>query len=57
MIKTIAGVSVGIIAISFAAIFIRLCDDVPSLMIATYRLTLSSIVLLCIAKVRGIRFN
>ena len=57
MIKTIAGVSVGIIAISFAAIFIRLCDDVPSLMIATYRLTLSSIVLLCIAKGRGIRFG
>jgi drug/metabolite transporter (DMT)-like permease len=57
LIKTIAGVSVGIIAISFAAIFIRLCDEVPSLMIATYRLTLSSIVLLCIAKVRGIRFS
>ena len=57
MIKTIAGVSVGIIAISFAAIFIRLCDDVPSLMIATYRLTLSSIVLLCIARARGIRFG
>jgi drug/metabolite transporter (DMT)-like permease len=57
LIKTIAGVSVGIVAISFAAIFIRLCDDVPSLMIATYRLTLSSIVLLCIAKVKGIRFS
>lgn len=57
MIKTIAGVSVGIVAISFAAIFIRLCDDVPSLMIATYRLTLSSIVLLCIAKARGIRLS
>jgi drug/metabolite transporter (DMT)-like permease len=57
LIKTIAGVSVGIVAISFAAIFIRLCDDVPSLMIATYRLTLSSIVLLCIVKVRGIRFS
>jgi len=57
LIKTIAGVSVGIIAISFAAIFIRLCDDVPSLMIATYRLTLSSIILLCIAKGRGIPFT
>jgi drug/metabolite transporter (DMT)-like permease len=57
LIKTIAGVSVGIVAISFAAIFIKFCDDVPSLMIATYRLTLSSIVLLSIAKVRGIRFS
>ena len=51
-----AGVSIGVIAISFAAIFIKFCDDVPSLMIATYRLSISSIVLLTIAKGRGIRF-
>jgi drug/metabolite transporter (DMT)-like permease len=48
--------SVGIVAISFASIFIKFCDDVPSLMIATYRLAISSIVLLTIAKGRGIRF-
>jgi len=49
--------SVGIIAISFASIFIKFCDDVPSIMIATYRLTISSIILLTIAKGRGIRFT
>ena len=56
MLKIFAGVSIGVIAISFAAIFIKFCDDVPSLMIATYRLSISSIVLLTIAKGRGIRF-
>jgi len=57
LLRIFAGVSVGIVAISFAAIFIRLCDDVPSLMIATYRLTISSIVLVCIAKLRGFRLG
>ena len=49
--------SVGIVAISFASILIKFCDDVPSIMIATYRLTISSIILLTIAKGRGIRFT
>ena len=57
MVKTFAGLSVGIIAISFASIFIKFCNDVPSLMIATYRLCLSSIILLIIAQGRGIRFS
>jgi drug/metabolite transporter (DMT)-like permease len=57
LVKTFAGLSVGIVAISFAAIFIKLCEDVPSLMIATYRLAISSIILLIIAKVRGIRLS
>lgn len=57
MVRTFAGVSVGIVAISFASIFIKFCDDVPSIMIATYRLTLSSIILLIIAKGKGIRFS
>jgi drug/metabolite transporter (DMT)-like permease len=57
LLRTFAGVSVGIVAISFASIFIRFCDDVPSIMIATYRLTLSSIILLVIAKSKGIRFS
>lgn len=57
LVKTVACVSIGIVAISFASIFIKFCDDVPSIMIATYRLTLSSIVLLGIAKVRGIRVS
>lgn len=57
MFKTLAGISVGIVAISFASIFIKFCDDVPSIMIATYRLTISSVILLIIAKGKGIRFS
>ena len=57
MVRIFACMSVGIIAISFASIFIKFCDDVPSIMIATYRLTISSIILLTIAKGRGIRFT
>jgi len=57
LVRTFASVSIGIIAISFASIFIKFCDDVPSIMIATYRLTLSSIILLIIAKSKGIRLS
>ena len=57
MVRTFAGVSIGIVAISFASIFIKFCDDVPSIMIATYRLTLSSIILLIIAKNKAIRLS
>jgi len=54
LVKTFASLSIGILAISFASIFIRFCNDVPSIMIATYRLTLSSVILLIIAKTKGI---
>jgi len=54
LVRIFAGVSIGIVAISFASIFIRFCNDVPSIMIATYRLTLSSVILLIIAKTKGI---
>lgn len=57
MVKTFAGLAVGIIAISFASIFIKFCEDVPSLMIATYRLVISSVILLIIAKSRNVRFS
>ncbi len=57
LLKLFAGVSIAVIAISFAAIFIRFCDDVPSIMIATYRLTVSSIILLLIAKAKGTRLS
>jgi len=57
LVRIFACMSVGIVAISFASIFIKFCDDVPSIMIATYRLTISSIILLTIAKGRGIRFT
>ena len=57
MVRTFVGVSIGIVAISFASIFIKFCNDVPSIMIATYRLTLSSAILLIIAKSKGIRLS
>ena len=57
MVKIFVGVSIGIVAISFASIFIRFCNDVPSIMIATYRLTLSSVILLIVAKSKGIRLS
>ncbi len=57
MIRTITTLCIGIIAISFAAIFIRLCDDVPSIMIATYRLGIASCVLLIFALTRGVSFR
>jgi drug/metabolite transporter (DMT)-like permease len=45
MIRTFMVLLGGIIPISFAAIFIRFCDDVPAIMIATYRLTVASLIL------------
>jgi len=57
LVKTFASLSIGILAISFASIFIRFCNDVPSIMIATYRLTLYSVILLIIAKTKGIRLS
>ena len=44
-VRILAGLLVGIFAVSTAAIFIKLCDA-PSLMIATYRLGLASLMLL-----------
>ncbi|HEU19774.1 MAG TPA: DMT family transporter [Deltaproteobacteria bacterium] len=45
MIRTVFVLFAGIVSISFAAIFIRFCDDVPAIMIATYRLSVASLVL------------
>jgi len=56
MIKTVAVLLAGIISISFAAIFIRFCDDVPSIMIATWRLTAASVILLAFFRLRGHTF-
>jgi drug/metabolite transporter (DMT)-like permease len=56
LLKILPGLSVGILAISFAAIFIKFCDDVPAIMIATYRLVLASAVLLAVAKSKRVRF-
>lgn len=57
MIKTVAVLLAGITSISFAAIFIRFCDDVPAIMIATYRLTGASLILLAIFWLRGHSFK
>ena len=50
---TVIFLSAGIVAISFAAIFIRLCDDVPAIMIATYRLVGASCVLFIVFFITG----
>ena len=42
--RILVGLVIGIFCVSTAAIFIKLCDA-PSLMIATYRLTLASLIL------------
>jgi len=57
LVKSFAVLAIGIIAISFASIFIKFCEDVPSLTIATYRLVISSVILLIIAKTRNVRFS
>ena len=43
---------IGVLAVSFAAIFIRLADA-PPLVIATYRLTIASVILIPIASIRA----
>jgi len=57
MIRTITILFVGIVSISFAAIFIRFCDDVPAIMIATYRLSIASIILLVFSMIKGVSFR
>ncbi|MBN1828510.1 MAG: DMT family transporter [Deltaproteobacteria bacterium] len=55
--KTAAILAIGIIAISFAAIFVRFCTDVPSLMIAAYRLSLASAVMIVFSRQRTLSFR
>jgi len=47
-----ARVAVGVVAVSFGAIFVRLAGDAPPLAIAAWRLTLASLVLAPIALLR-----
>ena len=49
MIKIIFILLTGVISISFAAIFVRFCEDVPAIMIATYRLSIPAIILIAIS--------
>lgn len=57
MFKTVTVLLAGIVSISFAAIFIRFCDDVPSIMIASWRLTGASVILLIFFRFRGHTFK
>ncbi len=55
--KKILILTVGVISISFSAIFIRFCPDVPAISIAAWRMIIASGVLIAIAVVRKIRFT
>ena len=44
----------GVLAVSFAAVFIRLADA-PPLVIAAYRLTIASIILIPVASIKSMR--
>lgn len=50
--KPYGALFVGVLAVSFAAIFIRLADA-PPLVIATYRLTIASVILIPIASMKS----
>jgi len=52
--KKVLVLTVGVLSISFAAIFIRFCHDVPAITIAAYRMVMASVVLGAIAVARGI---
>lgn len=52
--KTYLTLFIGVLAVSFAATFIRLADA-PPLVIATYRLTIASIILIPIASIKSLR--
>ncbi|MGC9061403.1 DMT family transporter [Calditerrivibrio sp.] len=57
MYKNIAIFTVGIISLAMASILVKFCTDVPSAMIAVYRLTISSIFLIILYKIRGYTFT
>ncbi|MCP4751462.1 MAG: DMT family transporter [Proteobacteria bacterium] len=55
-IKLVLVMSVGIFSISFGSIFIRFASDVHPIMIATYRMVISSVILLGIVRFRQLPF-
>jgi drug/metabolite transporter (DMT)-like permease len=57
MLKKISIFTVGIISLAMASILVKFCTDVPSVMIATYRLVISSVVLIIIYKIKGFSFR
>lgn len=52
MLKTILIIITGILSVSSASIFIKFCDDVSAIMISTYRLVISSLILLIISLIK-----
>lgn len=54
MLKIIIILLIGILSVSSASIFIKFCNDVPAIMISTYRLVIASLILIGICKVRNI---
>jgi drug/metabolite transporter (DMT)-like permease len=57
VIKTVLALAAGVVSVSFAAIFIRFCGDVPAVIIATWRLVIASAILLPYAAARGVRLR
>ncbi|NOZ13596.1 MAG: DMT family transporter [Acidobacteria bacterium] len=55
--KKILILTTGVISISFSAIFIRFCPNVPAISIALWRMIIASVVLIAIAAIRKIRFT
>ena len=55
--KKILILTIGVISISFSAIFIRFCPNVPAISIAAWRMIIASGVLIAIAIVRKVRFT
>ncbi|PJB79734.1 MAG: multidrug transporter [Acidobacteria bacterium CG_4_9_14_3_um_filter_49_7] len=55
--KKILILTIGVISISFSAIFIRFCPDVPVISIAAWRMVIASCVLIAIAVARKVRFT
>ena len=56
-IKLFFVVLTGILSISFAAIFVRFCEDVPPLIIAAYRLSMASVIIIFFFKYRGYKLK
>lgn len=52
MIRTIPVLIIGVVSISFAAIFVRFCDDMPALTIAGFRFVIAALILALISFVK-----
>jgi len=55
--KTVLILILAVVSISFAAIFVRFCYDTPPIIIATYRLSFASVIILILFKTKGYSIN